>query len=220
VLKTDLFEEAMGPDAFLHDLGLDGSKAIGMDLSPIIARRAASREEHGSVRAIAADVRRLPFADDALALIVSPSTLDHFADPSDLGCSLCELGRTLASDGRLVVTLDNRQNIFDPLLRLVVRLGLVPYYVGRSYRVDELVAELEAAGLTVQDTTAILHNPRLVATAAVGLARRLNWSPFTRLVQRLLVAAQELEQTRWRYRSGSFVAALATKEKDPIIYEK
>lgn len=220
VLKTDLFEEAMGPDAFLHDLGLDGSKAIGMDLSPIIASRAASREEHGSVRAIAADVRHLPFADDALALIVSPSTLDHFADPSDLGRSLRELDRTLASDGRLVVTLDNRQNIFDPLLRLVVRLGLVPYYVGRSYRVDELVAELEAAGLTVQDTTAILHNPRLVATAAVGLARRLNWSPFTRLVQRLLVAAQELEQTRWRYRSGSFVAALATKEKDPIIYEK
>lgn len=212
VLKTDLFEEALGPDAFLEDLAGAGATAIGMDLSPEIAGRAQARDGGGCTCTIAADVRRLPFVDGSLALIVSPSTLDHFADPADLGRSLRELGRILAPGGRLIVTLDNRQNVFDPLLRLVVRLGRVPYFVGRSYRVDELVAELEAAGLTVEGTTAILHNPRLVATAAVGFARWLNWAPLTRLVRRALVAAQGLEQTRWRYWSGSFVAALAIRE--------
>jgi SAM-dependent methyltransferase len=182
-----------------------------MDVSPAVVLRAEQHDAGRRARYVAADVRRLPFADGSLSLIVSPSTLDHFPDPSDLGRSLRGLARVLEPGGRLIVTLDNRQNVFDPLLRLVVRMGWVPYYVGRSVRVDELRAELEQAGLEVRETTAILHNPRLVATAAVTIANRLRWPPLTRLVRRALVAAQRLGQTRWRYRSGSFVAACAVR---------
>ncbi len=144
---------------------------------------------------------------------MSPSTLDHFVDPADLGRSLRELRRALTADGQLIVTLDNRQNIFDPLLRLINRLGLIPYYMGRSYSIAELRAELQAADLEVIDTTAILHNPRLVATAGVALANRLGWKPLIRLVQHALIAAQRLEHTRWRYRSGSFIAARARRKR-------
>jgi SAM-dependent methyltransferase/RimJ/RimL family protein N-acetyltransferase len=208
-LKTDLFEEALGPDAFLTDLG--GSLVVGMDVSPAIAGRAQQRDAGRRAAYVTADVRRLPFADGTFVLIVSPSTLDHFADPADLGRSLRELARVLDPAGRLVVTLDNRQNIFAPLLRLAGRLGRVPYYLGYSYTVAELRVELEAAGLAVQDTTAILHNPRLVATGAVAVANWLGWPPLSRLVRRALMRAQRLEGTRWQYRTGSFVAALAVR---------
>jgi hypothetical protein len=107
--------------------------------------------------------------------------------------------------------LDNRQNIFDPLLRLVIRLGYVPYYVGRSYTVRELRNELEAAGFVVQETTALLHNPRLVAVGAVALAKMLRWPALMTLVQRTLLAAQRLETTRLCYYTGSFVAAKAVR---------
>ncbi len=213
VLKTDLFEEALGPDAFLTDLSNNSRLVIGTDISEAIAGQAQRRDTNRRARYVAADVRRPPFASSTFALVVSPSTLDHFANPSDLGRSLRELGRVLEPTGQLIVTLDNRQNVFDPLLRLAIRLGLVPYYVGRSHSVGELCAELEAAGLAVRDTTAILHNPRLVATAAVTVANRLRWPPFTRLVHRALMAARRLEQTRWRYRTGSFVAACAVRLK-------
>jgi SAM-dependent methyltransferase len=215
LLKTDLFEEAMGPDAFLWDLAGNQNLVVGIDLSTAIAARAQQRDmsRHAQRGCVAADVRRLPFADGAFALIVSPSTLDHFIDPADLGRSLSELRRVLEPGGRLIITLDNRQNILDPLLRLVIRLGLVPYYVGRSYSVKELCAELETAGLAVQAVTAILHNPRLLATTAVAVANRLRWPPLIRLVQRGLIATQWLEHTRWRYRTGSFVAATATKQR-------
>jgi SAM-dependent methyltransferase len=216
LFKTDLFEEGMGPDAFLWDLAGSQNVVVGIDLSAEIAVRAHRLDTSQHTQhhvCVAADVRRLPFADSAFALIVSPSTLDHFSDPADLGHSLHELGRALELGGRLIITLDNRQNILDPLLRLAIRLRLVPYYIGRSYSVGEMCAELEAAGLTVQAVTAILHNPRLLATTAVAIANRLRWPPLIRWVRRALIAAQRLEHTRWRYLTGSFVAAAATKHR-------
>ncbi|MGZ5176595.1 MAG: class I SAM-dependent methyltransferase [Burkholderiales bacterium] len=211
VLKTDLFEEALGPDAYLADLSKEEAMVIGLDISPVAAGKARVRFPACSV--IAADVRSLPFGSGSFALIVSPSTLDHFPNPADLNCSLRELVRVLEPGGRLIITLDNRQNIFDPLLRLAHWLGLVPYYLGRSYTVHELREELERAGLVVQETTAILHNPRLTAVAMIGLVKRLRWNWLTRLVRRALIALQRLEKTRLRYYTGSFVAAKAVRPR-------
>lgn len=213
VLKTDLFEEAMGPDAFLADLKDRAGMAVGMDISTTAAHAALVRDAARRGRYVVADVRRLPFAERSFPLIVSPSTLDHFSEPGDLGIALRELHRVLEPGGRLVITIDNRGNVFDPLLRLAVRLKRVPFHLGRSYTVGELGAELEAAGFVVRETTAILHNPRLVAVASVEVARKLGWRPLTRLVRGTLVAAQRLERTRVRYRTGSFVAALAIREE-------
>jgi len=213
VLKTDLFEEATGASAFLTDLSKDALPLIGMDVSKVVASQAQRRDSGQKAHYVVADVRHLPFANGSFALIVSPSTLDHFADIADLSHSLRELARVMAPAGRLIVTLDNRQNVFDPLLCLAVRLRKSPYFIGRSYTVSQLVNELEAAGLKVQDTTAILHNPRLVATGAVALANRLRWPPLIAWVQRMLISAQQLEHTRWRYFTGSFVAALAIQER-------
>ncbi|MBC7261892.1 MAG: hypothetical protein H5T63_07735, partial [Chloroflexi bacterium] len=117
--------------------------------------------------------------------------------------------------GRLIVTLDNRQNIFDPLLHLATRLRKTPYFIGRSYTIGELRAALEAAGLKVQETTAILHNPRLVATGMVAIANWLRWPPLIALVRRILLDAQRLEHTRWCFWTGSFVAALAIRDTPP-----
>ncbi|MCL4487840.1 MAG: class I SAM-dependent methyltransferase [Chloroflexi bacterium] len=207
-LKTDLFEEAAGGDAFLHTVA-EIKRAVGMDLSPAIALGAKEREPRGLY--LAADARTLPFASDSFALIISPSTLDHFVDPDDLGRSLQELARVLAPEGRLIITLDNRQNVADSLLRLANRLGWLPFYVGHSLTIRELRAALEAVGLEVTDTTAILHNPRLFAVAAKMLVNKIGWRPLIACVERALVAAQRLGKTPLRYRTGSFIAARADK---------
>jgi SAM-dependent methyltransferase len=211
VLKTDLFEESMGPDAYLSVLASNGAFAVGMDISAPVVSRASKRDADSPAAYVASDSRSLPFADSTFALVVCPSTLDHFKDPSDLGRSLREISRILQPGGRLIITLDNRQNIFDPLLRLVNRAGWTPYYLGRSYTILELKRELELAGFAVNDTTAILQNPRLMAVTAVTLARKIGSERLMGLVQRSLVAAQRLERTPLRYYLGSFVAAVATR---------
>jgi SAM-dependent methyltransferase len=209
ILKTDLFEEAMGSaDAFASDLCDGRNVVVGMDLSPAMVARARQRKGE-QLRYVICDVRHLPFANSRFSLVVSPSTLDHFPDSRDLHRSLCEIARILAPGGRLIITVDNRQNVFDPLLRLAIRLRRVPFYIGRSYTVRELRRELEAAGLAVEDTTAVVHHPRLTAVAAVALANRLGWPPFTQCVHGALTAAQRFETSRWRYYTGCFVAAKA-----------
>jgi len=110
-----------------------------------------------------------------------------------------------------VITLDNRQNLFDPLLRVAHWLGMVPYFMGRSYTVGELRRALGAAGFRVLETTAILHNPRLVAVGTMRVVRWLRWRPLLRAAQKLMLAAQRLEETRLCYFTGSFVAALAIR---------
>jgi SAM-dependent methyltransferase len=213
-LKTDLFEEALGQEAFLDELGPGGERRVGMDISRATARRAKLGGKGGSSSFVVADVRRLPFAAASFGLVVSPSTLDHFKSASDLHRSLEEIFRIMAPAGTLIVTLDNRQNVFDPLLRLLSRLGLTPFYLGRSYSVNGLCSELRKAGFVVAETTAIVHNPRLLAAAASYVAERLGWEPLRDLVRRTFVSAQRLEKTRWCFRTGSFIAARAVRPRD------
>ena len=216
ILKTDLFEEAMGPDAFLVDLSGSQRLATGIDVSWEAVDRARQRDHERRASYVVADVRHLPLASESLSLIVSPSTLDHFADASSLRASLRELRRVLAPDGRLIITLDNRQNIFDPFLRIANRLGMVPFFLGRSYTVNELRSELEASSLSVVETTAIVHHPRMTAVAGVAIARRLRSQTFTRFFQKTLLSMQDLERSRVQYYSGCFVAALATPSSLPL----
>lgn len=211
VLKTDAFEEAMGEDAFLEDLEGEAGDVIAIDISPALAARATRRYRDRRMRFIAADVRKLPFGDGAFSTILSPSTLDHFPDADDLGVSLRELFRVLQPGGRLVLTLDNRQNVFDPLLRLAHRWGLVPFFLGKAYTRDEVCRELEAAGFEVRETAAVLHNPRLVAVGGMSVVRWLGWKPLERFAERTYLAAQRLEHSRWRYRTACFVAAQAVR---------
>jgi SAM-dependent methyltransferase len=210
VLKTDLFEEAMGPDAFLLELGKSPGLLIGMDVSSEGVARAKGNDAKRRARYILSDARYLPFKDGSIDLIVSPSTLDHFADTSDLGKSLREIRRVLSPHGRLIITLDNRQNVGDPLLRLANRFGMVPFFLGRSYTVNELRRELDAAGLDVAETTALVHHPRLSAVAASSIARRVGWPPMTRWVRSVFLSMQRMQNSRAQYFSGCFIAALAT----------
>ena len=214
-LKTDLFEESTGVDALLWRMPT-GCLRVGMDLAPSAVASAARNDPRGDLVCLTADARRLPLAADSLAYVLSPSTLDHFEDEQDLHVSLCELYRVLKPGGKLVITLANRSNVGDPLLRLIVRLGLTPYFVGARYTATELRQELEAAGFHVQDQTAIVHHPRLMATAMARVGRIIRWRPLIGAMQRVLLAMQRFETTRWRYATGCFLAALAVKPVEEL----
>jgi SAM-dependent methyltransferase len=196
-LKTDLFEELSEHRALLP--ALTGTDWVGVDISPAVVRQAGLRS---SVRAVAADVRSLPFASGSFDGVLSTSTLDHFDDVEDIHRSFLELRRVLRRDGRLVLTLDNPTN---PLIRIrnglpsnaQRRSGLVPFPVGRTIGRRQGCATLEAAGFRVLGTAFVLHAPHVIGT------RLAAWGPWE---HRVLPIFDRLGRSRVAPVTGHFVA--------------
>jgi SAM-dependent methyltransferase len=215
VLKTDLFEEALGNSTLLSALP---ASLVGMDLSPTVLSEA--RRRNPGLPLVLADVRQLPFAGATLDGAISTSTLDHFQDSADLARSLRELGRVLRPGGGLLLTLDNPLNPLLALRNAVphslrMSMGLTPYYVGYTCGPTRLAQLLHEAGFEVRDTTAILHFPRaLVALFGMALGRTPSGSAQGKILG-LLRHAEILRRLPTRWLTGHYVAVLAAKISGP-----
>lgn len=218
VLKTDLWDEAMG-DGLYAAIAARSERVVGVDVSRSIV--AAAAERYPALEARLAHVHGLPFGDAAFDAIVSNSTLDHFDDAAEIDRSVLELARVLRPGGTLVLTLDNPANPLVALAKALprnalnrtwlrwadatARLGLLPYHVGATYGRSRLRAVVEDAGFAVDETTAIVHAPRALA---VVIGQRLHGGG--RFMQ-ALAALERLERAPTRYVTGHFVAVRATR---------
>lgn len=205
VLKTDLYDETCTA-GLVPLLASRARLAIGVDVSPLVAATAVRRS---GVRAAACDVRSLPFRADSFDVVVSNSTLDHFARHDDIAAALREIERVLAPDGCLVVTLDNPghplvrvRNALAPLLQ---RIGVVPYVVGATHGRRGLHAALVGCGFEPIELTAVHHMPRLVLVALQRLAGGRSHAAALRVA----AAAEALGRLPTRWWTGQYVAALA-----------
>jgi SAM-dependent methyltransferase len=213
LLKTDLFDEAMGLGLYPL-LSTRAERVAALDLAPSVLAAATTR--HPALLAIAADVRRLPFASETFDVVVSNSTLDHFETGDEILESLRGLHRVLRPGGRLLLTMDNLANPAVALrnalpFRLLHRLRLVPYPIGATGGPRRLRRMLDDAGFDVLETAALLHCPRALA---VALARRRERRGTPEAKARFLRAASRWERlARWptRYLTGYFVGIHARK---------
>lgn len=211
VLKTDLFDEAVGRGLF-PTLGALDATVVGVDVSPATAGSARAR--YAALRATAADVRRLSYADASFDVVVSNSTLDHFESVADIETALGEIRRVLVPGGVLLVTLDNPRH---PLVALrnalpagpLRRLRLVPYEVGATCDHRRLASLLERAGFAVTHRHAVMHVPRVVAALPAFAFGR--WGPLDRWFLRLLRAAEGCARLPSRYVTGQFIAVRAVR---------
>ncbi len=206
LLKTDLFEEAIGEGLYpLLQSKADRVEAI--DVSEAVI--AAARSRHPLLDARLADVRRLPYEDCAFDAVLSNSTLDHFDSLADVADALRELHRVLAPGGVLLLTLDNLAN---PLVALrnalpfewLERIRLVPHYVGATCGPRGLHRLLRGAGFEVERIGAVMHVPRVAALAGAAVLPG-------RPLLRFLLACERLGRWPTRYVTGQFVAARAVK---------
>jgi SAM-dependent methyltransferase len=221
ILKTDLFQEASGPDQFLFDLGQVNRNVIGIDVSNEIVGRAKSRARHYGVDAgkyLCCDVRHLPFRDSSISLIISDSTLDHFPGEADIVTALKELGRALRPGGVLILTMDNKSNPTYPpyiVFRIWMRLRLSPYFIGKTLSLKKLRRNLEEIGFDVAESTAIFHYPHpdgLIRLLERSL-RKLSKGKLDNAIRKALALLDWLEGKRTRYLTGRYIAVKAVKRQ-------
>lgn len=207
LLKTDLFDEAVGEGVFPYLAEL-ADEVQGIDVSEAVV--AAASRRYPALESIQADIRRLPFADASFDVITSFSTLDHFDGADDLDAGLGELARVLAPEGRLLVTLDNAANPLVALRntlpeRWLQATRLVPCHVGTTCGRKELDRKLAAHGLSVECRATVMHVPRVAALGAAAV-----W-PRGHSLLSFLLAGERLGALPTRSLTGQFVAALAVK---------
>lgn len=215
-LKTDVFEEASGRGLAWRLIGSAG-RVMAIDLSsPLLG---AARARTSGLTFVQADVRTLPLAPASVDLVLSTSTLDHFASVAELRGSLRELARVLRTGGELLITLDN---VANPLIALRnamphplrIRLGLTPYYVGRSFTPWRLRKELRAVGLEPRELITLLHCPRAIAIPVARLLdRRMPGDRGARRFCAWLGLFEWLGKLPSRYLTGLFVAARAVRSE-------
>jgi len=213
-LKTDLFEEATGQYTLLPALGTYSNTVIGMDWAQAVVHAAKQDHPASLANAVVCDARALPFAAATFALVLSNSTLDHFAGEEGIFRSLAELSRILRPGGILIVVLDNPANFFVWLrnrlpFRWLHRAGVVPYYMGTTLSADRAGAALPDAGLVVTGQTAIVHAPRL---PAIWLARLVApHRKLSALLRRTLALCEQAGRWPSRNYTGYYIALRAKR---------
>jgi len=221
VLKTDLFDVAFASRPFLLDLALsEDISVVGIDVSrevvSVAKSRAAQRGLDGTGY-LRCDVRHIPLKDSSIDLIVSDSTLDHFSSETDIVTSLKEMRRVLRPGGVLILTIDNESSLTYPpyvLVRLWMRLGLAPYFIGKTMSPSKLRRVLEGLGLTVAEMTAIFHcpHPDALVRWCETLLRRLSRGRLDGPIRRALLLLEGLGKTRTKYLTGRYIAVRAVKQ--------
>lgn len=214
-MKTDLFEEAFTTYSLLPELG---TGALGMDHSFEIVRSAKERllERSRVLNLVVCDLRNLPFRSESIQQILSPSSLDHFKSKKEIVRAIEELSRVLKPGGVLILTLDNPQN---PIVWIrnalpfswLNRIGLVPYYVGPTCTVNEAKQQLQSAGLSVTECTAVAHVPRAPAIWLSMLEQKIGSKMLRLVLNRCFEAWEVLQNLPLRYRTGYYIALRATK---------
>jgi SAM-dependent methyltransferase len=213
VLKTDLFDEAVG-EGLVPMLSENASEVIGIDISADVVE--AAQKHHPSLISHCCDVRQIALADQSIDLVVSPSSLDHFENLNEFSIALRELWRVLRPGGRLIITMDNAANPAVALrnalpAHFLQKTGLVPYSIGATCGPRGLKQRLDATGFEVTDCQAFLHCPRVLAVAAT---RRVEARGCPQLEQRVLsnlMKLEKLSRSPLRFQTGYFVGCLAIR---------
>ncbi|MDX6510594.1 MAG: hypothetical protein QOE36_98 [Gaiellaceae bacterium] len=224
VLKTDLWDEAMG-EGLYPVLSTRANAVTGVDISGAIVEAARSR--YPSLEGVVADVRRLPFEDASFDGIVSNSSLDHFESAGDIVASIRELRRVLRSDGHLLLTLDNPANPLVALAKMLprkalnrlwlrygeasARLGMLPYYVGATYGQRRLRRLLAEEGFDVREVRAVVHSPRVIAVLLANVLENRGSTEAQERFLRRLMTLERLGTWPTRFVTGHFVAVRAVR---------
>lgn len=216
-LQTDLFDEASTGGGLSRLLATRARTVIGIDVSLLTLKSARVGQP---VQAVGADVRRLPFADQTFDLVVSISTLDHFATLDDLATALGELYRVLKPGAHLLLTLDNLANPAVAMrnalpMRLLTRLRLVPYYVGATCGPRRLRRMMLQAGLETLEFGTVMHCPRLPAVLAAGALDHFANERLKDVFLRTLTWWESLGKWPTRYGTGYFLALKAVRPERP-----
>jgi len=208
VLKTDLFEEALGQDHFLFWMLNQTHQVYGMDISFNITKRAKDRTKQLNCKSnkfVVCDVRMPSFKNESFDLVVSNSTLDNIYK-NDVSGALFELRRILKPKGILILTLDNKHNPLYLMGYLIEKiLNTNKYYLSKCYTLKETLNLVRQHNFIVQEFTFLVHIPTPFNKLALFLTK-INKGLFDKLIKYFIRIFSKLGSKKTKFLTGWFLA--------------
>jgi ubiquinone/menaquinone biosynthesis C-methylase UbiE len=156
-----LVDVGCGTGAAVRDAASLVERAVGVDLSPAMIRRA--RQLGAGLPGVEfheADSERLPFPDGAFTALLCTTSFHHYPNPQQ---AVREMARVLAPAGRVVIGDGCSDRLITRLLDRALRL-LQPSHV-RFYRSYELEGLLAGAGLAKQSSRQLWQGGYVIIAA-------------------------------------------------------
>jgi len=139
-----LLDVGCGTGAASRAASAEVDLVVGVDLAPEMIRRATELATGvENVRFLVADSEQLPFDDGAFTAVLCSNSFHHYPDPLR---AVREMGRVLASGGRLVIG-DACADLRTARIADVVLRWIEPGHV-RLYSSSELGSFLQRAGVS------------------------------------------------------------------------
>ena len=139
-----LLDVGCGTGAASRAASAEVDLVVGVDLAPEMIRRATELARTvENVRFLVADSEQLPFDDGAFTAVLCSNSFHHYPDPLR---AVREMGRVLASGGRLVIG-DACADLRTARIADVVLRWIEPGHV-RLYSSSELGSFLQRAGVS------------------------------------------------------------------------
>lgn len=211
VLKLDLWNEAFNT-RILPWMRDQGARAFGLDVSWEITARA--QRNHDDLRLAQADIRHLPWANDAFDFVYTMGTIEHI---DEYQAAVDEVFRVLRPGGKAIIGVPHKWNIFlRPLLVWVLqRFDKYPYSPEKAFSARELRAVVTRSGFVVSARSGVLTIPGIVRMADLFCFRR-NIS-LHRLTPFALWPFEVLEtRFAWPGRFGYLLALVVEKPVGPV----
>ena len=124
----------------------------------------------------------------------------------------------MKSNGEVLLTLDNPLN---PLVwirntlpfGLLNRLGIVPYFVGKTLKPSQIKQYLSEMKMKVEQTSMVMHMPRVLAVVLSRWAEKRMDPKAQKKFLNFLLSFERISSWPTRYRTGYFIAVKAVKNK-------
>lgn len=216
-LKTDLFEEACSEDRIFKHLKESSIYVTGVDISSNIVKKAKAqickvdnslRYNNNNFNFIVSDLRNVALKDNIYDLIVSTSTLDHFAE---ISLALKEIHRILKPNGSLILTLHNKYNPFFAFnIFILSKLKRYRHLKWEFYTRTQIKALLQTAGFIPMDSAYIVHIFPLIPSL-IKVLRYCNHQYAMTIIEKVMSLLRIYSKGEGRFLTAWFIAFLAKK---------
>lgn len=219
ILKTDMFEEALGRRYPCETIFKFGWRLVGMDISYTLAKEGQSKLRKMPKRKanfLVTDARHIGLGNETVDAVFSNSTLDHFETKQEIDLSLSEIYRLLKPGGLLLLTLDNPINPIIALRNALsgpIReaLKITPYYVGKTYSLKRVVGKLSNIGFEIEHYETAVHVMRFFAINAFRAASAMGSKYLESSLLKICLALEILRKWPISQITGHFICVYAKK---------